>query len=100
MALDDVLRGEMLQLGGATGNLKGIRERKTTRPLCIISRTSKGRGTSITQNKRLWHYRVPAGEDLEIMERELEMGLDEFDKQYVEEIDYPINVKNKSAESE
>ena len=79
---------------------KGIRERKTTRPLCIISRTSKGRGTSITQNKRLWHYRVPAGEDLEIMERELEMGLDEFDKQYVEEIDYPINVKNKSAESE
>jgi len=27
MALDDVLRGEMLQLGGATGNLKGTRER-------------------------------------------------------------------------
>jgi transketolase len=52
------------------------------RPLVIISKTSKGRGTSITQNQRLWHYRYPQGSDLETMRKDLEMGLDEFDKQY------------------
>ncbi len=80
----------------------GVRYRKDQRPLCIISRTSKGRGTTITENRRLWHYRVPAGEDLRIMEKELELGLEEFDRLKGDQkiIDYPINVKNKSAESE
>lgn len=59
----------------------GIRTRvaEGRSPLCIISKTSKGRGTTITENQRLWHYRVPDAHDYEIMKKELAMGLDEFD---------------------
>jgi len=61
---------------------EGVYERPELQlpPLCIVSKTSKGRGTTITENQRLWHYRVPAGKDLEIMQKELEMGLDVFDE--------------------
>ena len=50
------------------------------RPLVIISNTSKGRGSSLTENKRLWHSRFPTGTDLELVIKELQMGLEEFDK--------------------
>lgn len=52
------------------------------KPLVIISKTSKGRGTSITQNQRLWHYRYPQGSDLDTMRKDLDMGLEEFDRHY------------------
>jgi hypothetical protein len=48
--------------------------------LVVISRTSKGRGTTVTENQRLWHYRFPEGNDYETMKTELAMGLDEFDQ--------------------
>lgn len=56
-----------------------IRERENGKPIVIISKTSKGRGSSVTENQRLWHYRVPAGDDLEVMRKELDMGLEGFD---------------------
>ena len=52
---------------------------KAGKPLVIISKTSKGRGSRITQNQRLWHYRVPAGSDLEQIRKDVAMGLEAFD---------------------
>lgn len=52
---------------------------KAGKPLVIISKTSKGRGSRITQNQRLWHYRVPAGTDLEQIRKDVTMGLEAFD---------------------
>jgi len=63
----------------AFSNLR-MRAETPASPLVVISKTSKGRGTTVTENKRLWHYRVPAGKDLELMKEQLELGLDEFDK--------------------
>ena len=36
-----------------------------SKPLCIIANTKKGKGLSCMEDKRLWHYRVPAGKDLD-----------------------------------
>ena len=33
------------------------------RPSCIIAHTVKGKGVSFMENKLLWHYRAPLGED-------------------------------------
>ena len=33
------------------------------RPSCIIAHTVKGKGVSYMENKLLWHYRAPLGED-------------------------------------
>lgn len=35
------------------------------RPSCIVAHTIKGKGVSFMENKLLWHYRAPRGEDLE-----------------------------------
>ena len=43
------------------------------KPLCIISNTKKGKGVSVMEDQRLWHYRVPAGADLEKARAELEL---------------------------
>lgn len=43
-----------------------IRQRESKKPLAIIANTHKGRGASIMENKRLWHYRVPFGKDLDV----------------------------------
>lgn len=54
------------------GSLNDIRDRKSdSRPLMIISNTKKGRGASLMEDKKLWHYRVPAEEDLKSVYREL-----------------------------
>lgn len=50
---------------------RNVRHRRTKKPLMVIARTHKGRGVSIMENRRLWHYRVPAGKELEIARREL-----------------------------
>lgn len=44
------------------------------KPSCIVAHTVKGKGVSYMENKLLWHYRAPRGEDLEIALRELEEG--------------------------
>lgn len=54
-------------------NLSGIRERRNrdSRPLVIIAHTRKGKGVSVMEDKRLWHYRVPNQEELESIYEEL-----------------------------
>jgi transketolase len=39
--------------------------RETGRPTIVIARTIKGKGVSFMENKVLWHYRSPAGEELD-----------------------------------
>lgn len=45
-------------------------------PLCIIANTKKGRGLSVMEDKRNWHYRVPAGKDLDQCWDDLGVGED------------------------
>ena len=33
------------------------------RPSCIVAHTVKGKGVSFMEDKLLWHYRAPRGED-------------------------------------
>jgi transketolase len=60
---------------------EGVYERpgKAGKPLVIIGETSKGRGSRITQDQRLWHYRVPGGTDLKQIREDIAMGLEAFD---------------------
>lgn len=41
------------------------------RPSCIIAHTVKGKGVSFMEDKLLWHYRAPLGDDRAIAMREL-----------------------------
>ena len=41
------------------------------KPSCIIAHTVKGKGVSFMENKLLWHYRVPDGEEYKAAMREL-----------------------------
>jgi len=43
--------------------LEGRRNTESKRPYMIIANTVKGKGVSFMENKKLWHYRVPAGEE-------------------------------------
>lgn len=70
--------------------LSDIRNRTSDMPLAIISKTIKGKGISIMENKRLWHYRVPVGQDLEIARQDLKRIDDEIERQMKEsEISIP-----------
>lgn len=51
--------------------MKDIRPRKSNKPYMIIANTVKGKGVSCMENKKLWHYRVPVGEEIELARREL-----------------------------
>ncbi len=42
------------------------------KPLCIVANTTKGKGVSFMENKVLWHYRSPQGEELKAALNELE----------------------------
>ncbi len=50
---------------------------KTNLPTCIIAHTIKGKGVSFMENKVLWHYRTPQGEEYEKALEELGGGKDE-----------------------
>ena len=41
------------------------------KPTCIIAHTIKGKGVSFMENKLLWHYRSPQGEEFEAALKEL-----------------------------
>jgi transketolase len=41
------------------------------RPTCVLAHTVKGQGVSFMEHQVLWHYRVPAGEELAAALREL-----------------------------
>jgi transketolase len=43
-----------------------------SQPLIVIAHTVKGRGVSFMENKVLWHYRSPQGEEFQLALRELE----------------------------
>lgn len=43
------------------------------RPSCVIAHTVKGRGVSFMQNKILWHYRSPQGNEYDAAIKEVEM---------------------------
>lgn len=51
--------------------LKNIRKRKSNKPYMVVAKTIKGKGVSFMENKRLWHYRVPTGKEIELASREL-----------------------------
>jgi transketolase len=59
-------------------NLKTLEEAVTNlpfepgRPSCIVAHTVKGKGVSYMENKLLWHYRAPMGEDMTKALAELE----------------------------
>jgi transketolase len=42
------------------------------RPSCIVAHTVKGKGVSYMEDKLLWHYRAPRGQDFDIAIAELE----------------------------
>ena len=44
------------------------------RPSCIVAHTIKGKGVSFMENKLLWHYRAPLGEDMTRALAELEQA--------------------------
>jgi len=48
------------------------RAARSAQPLALIADTVKGHGSSVMANQRLWHYRVPQGEELEQVRAELE----------------------------
>ena len=51
--------------------MEDLRRRKSDKPLAIIAKTVKGKGISFMENKPIWHYRIPVGEELEKARREL-----------------------------
>ncbi len=56
--------------------LADVRDRKPgDKPLMIIANTVKGRGIELMANRRLWHYRVPQGADLESVRKDLARNL-------------------------
>ena len=42
------------------------------KPLCVIAKTTKGKGVSFMENNTLWHYRSPQGDELKLAIAELE----------------------------
>ncbi|MBS0168857.1 MAG: transketolase [Nitrospira sp.] len=48
-----------------------MRSTKRKKPLMIIANTRKGHGASLMEGKRLWHYRVPEGADLELTRHDI-----------------------------
>jgi transketolase len=42
------------------------------RPSCIVGHTVKGKGVSYMEDKLLWHYRAPRGQDLDVALADLE----------------------------
>jgi transketolase len=51
--------------------LSDVRERKGEKPLMVIANTKKGKGSKLIEDQRLWHYRVPKGEELEQVKKEI-----------------------------
>jgi transketolase len=51
------------EIDQAFGNIREV-SAHAARPLCIIAETEKGHGAVGIAGQRMWHYRVPAGDDL------------------------------------
>lgn len=55
--------------------LADIRTRTVDKPLMIVAQTKKGHGASLMEDQRLWHYRVPTGDDLQRVLKDLQDNL-------------------------
>lgn len=44
---------------------------KSPKPVVIIAKTTKGKGVSFMENKPIWHYRIPRGNELKKAQKEL-----------------------------
>jgi transketolase len=51
--------------------LDTFRRPGTTRPVCVIAHTVKGKGVSFMEDRVEWHHKVPSAEQVEIALREL-----------------------------
>ena len=60
--------------------LENFRSRRSTKPLMIIANTVKGKGVSFMEDKPLWHYVVPSGDQLEMARKELNWDKNESSK--------------------
>jgi transketolase len=58
------------QLKAACGRVPAV----AGSPTCVLAHTTKGKGVSFMENSVLWHYRTPAGQELEDAVREVEAG--------------------------
>ena len=47
--------------------------KKSSKPVCIIAHTIKGKGISFMENNNLWHYRSPQGQEYINAKKELEV---------------------------
>ena len=51
--------------------LSTFRRPGTTRPVCVIARTVKGKGVSFMEDRAQWHHKVPSAEQVDIAIQEL-----------------------------
>jgi transketolase len=59
---------------GAIRTLLGSVPREQGKPTALVARTVKGKGVGFMEGTVLWHYRSPAGEELEQALAEVEAG--------------------------
>jgi transketolase len=50
---------------------RGLRARNSDKPLAVIAKTIKGKGVSFMENKIIWHFRIPTGEEIAQARKEL-----------------------------
>ena len=52
---------------------KELRSRNSDKPLAVIAKTIKGKGVSFMQNRTIWHFRIPTGEEVAQARKELQI---------------------------
>lgn len=55
---------------------RNIHNRVSHKPLAIIAVTTKGKGISFMENKPIWHYRIPSGNELKTASKEMRLSKD------------------------
>jgi transketolase len=51
--------------------LAALQEPGSSRPVCVIASTVKGKGVSFMENRAEWHHKVPSSEQIEAAREEL-----------------------------
>ena len=52
--------------------VQALNKQRTEKPTCVIAHTTKGKGISFMEDKIVWHYRAPQGDDYIHAVKELE----------------------------
>lgn len=50
-----------------------LRSRNSEKPIAVIAKTIKGRGVTFMENKTIWHFRIPTGDEVEQARKELQI---------------------------